>query len=259
MNSEIILNQAFSGYNPLIFGFEKCKSLHSYGPAVREYWLLHFVVEGKGIYIENGKRHTVSKDDIFVISPFEETYYEADSFEPWSYIWMGFNMNESVPYKFNSPVIHCPAAKKIFEDAKNCKYLKGGKSAFLSSKLWELVSVLLENEKVDNNYINKALNFFANEYMNKITVAEISKRLNIDRSYFSSIFKSEMGVSPQKYLNNLRLNKAAELMTRYNQAPTIAAYSVGYQDIYAFSKIFKKKFGVSPREYIKENKKTTLD
>lgn len=48
---------------------------------------------------------------------------------------------------------------------------------------------------------------------------------------------------------NLRMEKAAELMTVYGEKPSTAGASVGYPDIYHFSKMFKKHFGVSPREY----------
>ena len=91
--------------------------------------------------------------------------------------------------------------------------------------------------------------------MNKLTVEGIARKLNIDRSYFSNLFKKKMGVSPQRYITELRLNKAAELMTAYGQTPLVAACSVGYQDLFAFSKIFKSRFGFSPREYVKRAKK----
>ena len=87
------------------------------------------------------------------------------------------------------------------------------------------------------------------EYVNGITVQQVADRLNLDRSYFSTAFKEKMGVSPQAYLINLRLERAAELITVYDESPSTAAISVGYPDLYHFSKIFKKHFGLSPREY----------
>ena len=73
--------------------------------------------------------------------------------------------------------------------------------------------------------------------------------LNLNRSYFSELFREQMGVPPQTYLINLRLEKAAELLTVYGETPATAGVSVGYPDIYHFSKIFKRHFGLSPRQY----------
>ena len=93
------------------------------------------------------------------------------------------------------------------------------------------------------------------EYMNAITVSDISERLNLDRSYFSALFKKRTGKSPQKYLFDLRMETAAKLMKEQEQSPLSAAASVGYTDIYNFSRMFKKAFGMSPRAYIGKHKK----
>ena len=87
------------------------------------------------------------------------------------------------------------------------------------------------------------------EYVNEITIQQVAEKVNLDRSYFSTLFKAAMGISPQAYLINLRLEKAAELITIYGESPTTAGISVGYPDLYHFSKIFKQHFGCSPRAY----------
>ena len=86
-------------------------------------------------------------------------------------------------------------------------------------------------------------------YVHGITVKEVADLLGLDRSYFSAIFKEAIGIPPQKYLMKLRLEKAAELITVYNEKPSTAGFSVGYPDLYHFSKMFKQHFGVSPRHY----------
>ena len=95
-----------------------------------------------------------------------------------------------------------------------------------------------------------------NEYMNPLNISEIASRFGLDRSYFSNLFKAEMGISPGKYLANLRLLTAAELLIKHGTTPSVAALSCGFTDIYHFSKAFKKQYGLSPRAY-KEKYKTT--
>lgn len=249
MKSEIVIDRHYKGYNPVQFGSESCEAGHFFGPSVRTHWLLHYVVYGFGTFVREGVTWQVKPGDIFVIPPYEETYYEADEKEPWRYIWIGFTADEEVPPPLHKAIVHCPGAGKVFEDMLRCGKLENGRSAFLSAKIWELFSILLEEGAVSTGLIEKALNYMNAEYINNITVQQIAEMLNLNRSYFSEMFKEQMGVSPQAYLIHLRLEKAAELLTLYGETPTTVCYSVGYPDIYHFSKIFKKHFGLSPRKY----------
>lgn len=247
--AEIIIDRHYRGYNPVQFGSESCAPGHFFGPSVRMHWLLHYVVRGFGIFKRDGAIWHVNPGDIFVIPPYEETYYEADREKPWRYIWIGFTADEEVPPALLKPVVHCPGAGKLFEDMLRCGKLENGRSAFLSAKIWELFSMLLEEGELSAGYVEKALNCMNAEYINGITVQQVAEMLNLNRSYFSEMFKKQMGVPPQTYLIQLRLEKAAELLTIYGETPATAAMSVGYPDIYHFSKIFRRHFGLSPRKY----------
>lgn len=252
-HSEIVIDQSYGGLNPVQFGHENCGHGHFFGPAVRTHWLLHYIVSGFGTFEYKGVSHKVGPGEIFVIPPYVETYYEADLENPWSYIWIGFTANEELPDIFSQPVIHCPGAGTPFEEMMYCKNMENGKSAFLTSCLWKLMSILLEQGKPVSDYVDKAIHCMHSEYTNGITVAEVAKRLNLDRCYFSTLFTKRMGVSPKEYLVNLRLTKAADLMITHGESPSTAALSVGYPDLYHFSKIFKKQFGMSPRAYIQKS------
>jgi AraC-like DNA-binding protein len=218
---------------------------------------LHYVTEGNGKFFREGKEYSLKKGDLFVIPPFLETYYKADSTSPWSYIWIGFTAGKSASFPFESPVIHCPEAKHVFEEMKLCVQKEKGKTEFLVAKLWELISILTPEDEPKKSYVEIAIQFMKNEYMNAISISEIADRLGLDRSYFTNLFKAQIGVPPGKYLLNLRLSNAAELMTKHDTSPTTAALSCGFTDIYHFSKAFKNQFGISPRAY-KNQKKTPL-
>ncbi len=250
---EIVIDEQYTGFNPVQFGYEDCEPSHSYGPAVRDHWLLHYIVAGKGIFRRDGKEYPVNAGDIFVIPPFLETYYEADAKTPWQYIWIGFTCDTKLPQAFEQAVVRCPGMGEIFEGMRRCRRMEGGKSAFLSGKIWEMMSLILEAGERDTDYVDKAIHYMHAEYMNEIRIADLAARLNLDRCYFSTMFTRRVGVSPSRYLIDLRLGKAAELMREYGKSPSIAAASVGYPDIYTFSKMFKKKFGCSPRRYTEKD------
>jgi len=247
MYSDIIANKQYCGLNPVQFGHEACKSSHHYGPAIRTHWLLHFVVSGKGFFIINGNRYDVNSGMMFVIPPFVETYYEADIDNPWEYIWVGFT---GEPPMELDDVVFCPHALKIFEQMKTSKEFFKGKSAFLCSKLWELFSVLIENTESNRDYIEDAVNLIHSEYMNDITVQQIASRVNLERTYFSTLFKEKIGISPKQYLLNYRMERARFLL-KNGYSVTVTAYSVGYSDVFLFSKMFKRCFGNSPTKDMK--------
>lgn len=220
---------------------------------------MHYVVSGKGYFTREGNKYEIKKGSVFVIPPYLETYYEADESDPWEYIWIGFTVGGKAADCFNSPILHCPETEHVFKEMKLCGKKSQGKVEFLLAKLWELISILSESEKSTVGYVETAIQYMKSEYMNPISIAELAERLNLDRSYFSNLFKAEMGISPGKYLTDFRLSNAAELLTRHGTSPSVAATSCGFSDIYHFSKAFKKHFGLSPRAYKEQYKKNSDD
>lgn len=251
-----VIDQGYNGLNPVIFGFEKCSKSHAFGPAVRMYWLIHYVESGFGFFQIDGKTYRVHPGEMFVIPPFVETYYEADREHPWSYTWIGFTETGSLPTELE-PVVYCPSGLQVFQEMKKCDNMENGRSAFLCAKLWEVFALLLDTKQGSVDYVEKALNCIHAEYMNGITVQDIADRVNLDRSYFSTLFKNKMGVSPGKYLLQYRMNIAASLMIQQGKSVSVAANSVGYGDIFNFSKMFKRYYGMSPQGYVKQKQELT--
>ena len=248
-----VINKGYSDINPVLAGHERCAPLHAYGPAVRTYWLLHFVVSGKGIFEIGGKHYTVEKGSFFVIPPHVETYYKADEAAPWEYVWVGFECS-ALPLPL-ADVVFCPAAQRIFEEVRRCNEWRGGGTELLCAKIFELFALLLEGQREREDYVDRALSIIHAEYMYELSVQQIAARLRLERTYFSALFKKRIGISPVQYLKTYRLKRAAELLERGN-APKVAACSVGYTDIYLFSKMFKRQFGCSPRAYLRQNGNT---
>ena len=247
----MLVDQQYSGFNPIVFGYEYHVPLHQYGPTILDYWLVHYVVSGFGTFEYEGETYRVGPGDFFVIPPHVKTFHQADPQNPWAYIWVGFTTDINLPGQLHKRVVNYPEAASIFEDMKNCLTMENGGSAFLSGCLWKFIGILLDEHKPKYNFVDKAISYMKAEYMNSITIQEIADHLNLDRKYFSGAFSKHVGSSPQQYLLNLRLTKAAEFMTAHNQSPSSAAALVGYTDLYQFSKIFKKHFGMSPRTYAK--------
>lgn len=251
---EFIAGKTLPRISPVTFGYEIGHSPHSYGPAIRTHWLLHYVLSGCGEFRKNGRRYRVAAREIFVIRPYEETVYSPDPAQPWDYIWVGFTALGELPKALSEAVVSCPAAGRIFEEMKRCSGLEEGKNYHLSARLMELFSCLEENDARPPDLIDQALDYMHAEYMHELSVQDIAARLGFDRCYFSKRFRQKTGLPPGKYLSRLRLEKAAELMAVHGFSPSVATVSCGYQNLYHFSKMFKAHFGRSPRQWLEQQR-----
>jgi AraC-like DNA-binding protein/ligand-binding sensor protein len=97
--------------------------------------------------------------------------------------------------------------------------------------------------------LKKAERFIWENYGRKISLQEISRASGLSAPYFSSIFKEEMGENLSSYLNRLRVDKAATLLTESDLSLNEIARLCGFEDQSWFSKIFKRYIGVSPGKY----------
>lgn len=245
---EIILSKDLSDIHPFQFGYEACKPCHYASPGARHYWLVHYVLSGKGSFQVNGRKYDLSKGWLFVISPNDHASYEADEEDPWFYTWITFYTDTPLPVQLKE-AIYLPEASSIFTEMRLSKKMINGKEAFLCAKIWELFSLIMEGNNDNMDHIEKALRIIHAEYMTGITIEEIANRLHLDKSYFSHTFRKRMNTSPKQYLTNLRMEQALGLMKTHSYSVTEAAVAVGYENIYNFSKMFKRHYGASPKNY----------
>src|SRR5574344_1557383 len=76
-------------------GCSKTEPLHSFGPAAKPHYLIHFVLIGKGIFRFGDKEYHLEADYGFLIEPEELAFYQADEKDPWTYVWVGFAGSEA--------------------------------------------------------------------------------------------------------------------------------------------------------------------
>lgn len=100
-----------------------------------------------------------------------------------------------------------------------------------------------------------AIKYIHSNYVNeKINISKLAVLCNISETTFREIFNATLGTSPVKYINNLKLSRAAELLKSNMYSVHEAMEMSGFQDEAYFSRAFKKHFGVPPKEFqIKNN------
>lgn len=259
------------------YGYEKCEPLHSFGPYVRNNYLFHYIISGKGSLHANDEKgnsifYDITAGSGFLIEPgYVNTYY-ADKDEPWEYIWLefgGLRAKECVElaglsHKF--PVYH-PAAPEyggiIAERMLTIVKSQNASSMELIGHLYLFMDCLvkysaykkqMQGGKLSEFYAREAVVFIEHNYDKDITVEDIAKKCQLDRSYFGKVFKKVVGQSPQEFLIRYRMAKAADALIIENDSIGDIGASVGYSNLLHFSRAFKSVYGVSPREYRQKNK-----
>lgn len=254
-------------------GREQCLPGYSFGPFVRVSYVIHIVVSGKGRLMKSGGAvHEVHAGQAFLIYPKEELVYQADQIHPWEYMWIGFHgfeaeeMMNRIGFQPKKPVITCPnlnSLQKAMERMLDVRELTYKNELYRMSALYYILALLMENRKeedslsglkkesenLDQVYVQMAVDLLLGSYKRKVKVTDVAKAIGISRNYLTTIFKKEMNVSPQEFLINYRMEKAASLLTNTKEQVHVIGAEVGYSDSLAFSKAFRTHYGMSPTEY----------
>ncbi len=241
-------------------GFEECAPSHAYGPAIRNYYLLHFIKTGKGIFSTEGKEHTLEKNSAFLIRPGNLSYYRADAASPWQYAWIGFRGSEaeslvnstlgcgdtfSVPAEL---IYELETTIKTAGDVTDLAYALTG----LVYKILGRIRAELHPKTQRPDIVKSATRFIEYNYFRPFDVTGLAGELGMSRAHFTTVFTASMGVSPYNYLTRYRISKAESLLKADNGLSiTEIAYSVGFSSIERFSEMFKKYVGCSPLGYRK--------
>lgn len=110
------------------------------------------------------------------------------------------------------------------------------------------------------NNLEAALNYIHERYQDKtLTVTRLGLFAQLTPNYLSTLFKNELGTSVHRYLNEVRLKRAKELMLDPGMRFKEIADLVGFSSIHVFSKVFKRHTGVSASEYLASLERTGLN
>lgn len=101
--------------------------------------------------------------------------------------------------------------------------------------------------KAEREEIRRALLFLEKNYPKRISTADVALHVGLSEPYACQLFKSETGVSILSYLNEIRMNKAHQLLASGKYLVKQAAAEVGIHDPFYFNRLFKKKYGYSPK------------
>lgn len=243
---------------------------HSYGPAVRPYYLIHFVLAGAGTFHANNVVYHLHAGEGFLIEPNYRTLYQADLQVPWSYVWVGFagrlasqlvaklGISEDLPI-FKSDRRHefVDCVQTIMAESRSdvpSRLRQLGALMDFLSYVAEATTIAGRAPVKDYHPVVQSSIDYLNAHSQSVTIDQLAHAVNVDRSYLTDLFKHDLGQAPSEYLRNLRITRARHLLESSSMRINQIADECGYQHANSFARLFRQTYGLSPREYRQQSR-----
>lgn len=248
-------------------GHEVCAPNHTWGPGIRDHYLIHLVVAGKGRYKTESGEFSLQAGDLFLVKPSQLVTYTADADTPWEYYWVGFNgacanaLVQQTPFTEAAPVFRCqdPA---LVQEALHAIYqargpephheaaMVGSLYLFMAELMKEARALKPHSNSNSAQYVLNAIKYIQFNYSHDISIDDIARSVGVSRSHLYRVFINNMGKSPIDYLTSYRISEACNLLRSSSLSIAEIAVSVGFFDQFYFSRVFKKAKGVPPSKYL---------
>ena len=239
-------------------GFSNDPEVTRFGPSVRNQYIIHYVLSGKGIF--NGNK--VERGQGFLISPNTPEEYYPDEREPWSFLWVisedpamrrFFELHNA---STESGIFNFTNLYEIERVVERLTSVETGfsSSAELSETFLHIFNSSIASERTPQSstsrlYFEFSVNYVKTNLHLSISVNELCRAIGITQPYLYRIFKEATGVSPKRYILDCKLAEAKRLLSQTDLSVTQIADSVGYESVLDFSKLFSKHTKVSPTDY----------
>lgn len=253
-------------------GFSKTLPFHTFGPAVRNSYIIHVVLDGKGTYYIKNEKYSLQKGNIFLIPPGESTFYRSDAEEPWLYAWLSFGgkvAEEIIHYSifkednYSITSTNIQQYSDIILECMNYSRDTLEDELKLNELIYRFLRLLLTDggefspsvKQKFSRLAIEAMTYIGEHYVEEITVKDVADHLAVNRSHLSRVFHNHFGMSMKEWLLRVRINHAAYLLSMTNDSVENISYQVGFRSLVVFSRIFKKMTGETPTHYRKRMSK----
>jgi AraC-like DNA-binding protein len=254
-------------------GQQKCLPGYTWGPGVRDHYLIHYITGGHGTYTTGGRTYELSAGDIFLAFPDTEIMYRASDDDPWTYEWVGFNGTDAsaiisrTDLGTERPVLHSVSYGDELREHL-LRIIRAFGHTFQSAvemtgELYLLLYILVSNSETPDiqgsnasEDVRRAIEYISAHYSYGITVEDIASYIGVSRSTLFREFRKEGYPSPKEYLDRFRIDRAGVLLADTRLPIGAVATSVGYDNGPYFSKAFRRYMKTTPSGFRK--RKTSL-
>ena len=239
-----------------------------------KHFSLHFIQDGYGTLIVNGKSVFLNKGNVFLLSPDGDYEYYPDPLTPWTYYWIDVNgdgtdelfgycgFTKEKPYLFLGS--DTSKIAEIFEHMADG--YGGGETQTLANAGYtillfsELIRKFNKMRFVDVQdtarfkMFRDVLIFIDNNHRLSFTLDNICETMNLTKTQLISMFNDFAGMTPISYINRYRISLACVFLTETELDIKSIASMTGFDDVKYFARVFAKWKNMSPRDYRKNGK-----
>ena len=236
------------------------------GRELNEYQLL-YLTEGEGIFHSTNVREAIIREgDLFLLFPGEWHSYHPHPRTGWKSYWIGFrgrNIDDRVRAGFLSPqkpIYHVGFSDEIVRlykeaydtalaEAAYSQQMMAGIVIHLIGLMYSLErNIQLGRNQAHVDMISRARLRIREALESDLTIQQVAQDLGVSYSNFRKLFKEHTGMSPAIYQQDLRLQRAKELLTTTDLTIKEIAYRLNFESPDYFSYKFKAQTGRRPTE-----------
>lgn len=233
-------------------------------------YVLLYCRKGDGWVRVKDKQYTLRENQLIVLPPDIEHEYGASEASPWTLYWIhfhgslskhfaeGLDSPFSIPFSEDSRIFDrlvvfediYRALTKSF-DMKEIQYANSALYYFLGTikHLSDYRSGHSEG-RTDSSIIERCRHYLMENIERKITQEELCEYTGYSKSSLSLQFHREIGISPMRYIQRVRLETAINLLEKGGMKINQVCYKVGISDPYYFSRLFRKVTGRTASSYL---------
>lgn len=139
--------------------------------------------------------------------------------------------------------------KTLFNTRADDSVFKKKGALYLILAEFDSAREYVEKETLNLHFLDKALKFVEENYMDDCSLSSASSKLGYSYSYISRHFQKSFGISYNSFVNQFRISKACYLLKNTDMSVLECSLDCGYTSIYSFMRNFKSICGVTPSEY----------
>ena len=231
-----------------------------------EHYVIGFVENGKRCLFCKDQKYNIKKGDIILFNPGDNHACVQSNHETFDY--RGFNISKSIMLDLAEEITgkrELPRFSKnvIYNDEISCylqplheMIMNGTSDLEKEESLLFLLSALIQNygQSFENcisecpQEIEKACEFIRQHFNERIYLYQLCHHTGLSKSTLLRAFTKSKGITPYRYLETIRINKAKTLLENGVQ-PIEAAIQTGFSDQSHFTNYFNRFIGLSPGVY----------
>lgn len=243
------------------------ESFETIRPAGRNDFQLLYLAGGSADFVIGGKNFHLTEGHVILYYPGERQYYLYERKNHPEVYWLHFTGSQAASWASRAGFSHsgfCRTGlqsefvllfRRIIREVQLKKPRCHPLCALYTRELLELLIRQTQSQQDTSGHgselVEKAIVQFYQSYQQPLQIRDHADALNVSVCWLIRCFKRYTGVTPQKYLTDIRIAKAKELLYSSTLSCGEIAASVGYPDPLYFSRVFRRETGQPPQAFRK--------